>query len=723
MAILWMDGFDHYGIGADGIANMLNGAWAEVDSAEGPEIPSFGARTGDAALKLSVTGRDGARRVFGADYTVIMMSFGIYLPALPDLNDRVTACAFLSAGTASQGTLFVQSDGSVDLRGPETGLNSWRFGTLLGGTTGPVISAGTWHHVEVKFTVGAGTGACEVRVDETVVLNLTNINTGSSQVNQMYFGIPAITTGTPATVPDDVYYDDAICRDTTGSVNNDFQGDLRVATLQPIANGANQGWSTRSIEKLGVGVLRVDDNGSRDSSVTFTDNAALEIGANSHTIEGFFRFEDVPVLSQSMTLIGKYNTDNDNRSWRILVDGPDLNGSLIFSTSSDGTFADLVNVHQFPFQPVKNRWYHIAVCRDGTTSRMFIDGVQVGIAQTDNRTYHDGNAPVSVSGSMTDATTVGANTALEGWVDGVRITIGTARYTGNFTPPSGPLPTDVGGDPDYNDVELLLNFDNDATTDESSNAFSGTARNGAVREAPDDGDAYQTIDALTPNDNNFIEADLVAATGTLTFTANALDTEQVTLGGTTYTFQATLVDAANNVQIGADAEESLDNLKAAVNLEAGAGTKYGTGTAMNPDAQLTDLPDEQVLATASTPGASGNSVTSTTTVTGASWTGATLSGGADIPSNSEFTLSDLPSEVTGVRAVSIVNRAFKTDSGSSSLQASFVTNGGSSDQGVDRSVTTSPTYYEDVFEEDPNTMGAITPSTLVNARIRVDRTI
>lgn len=205
--------------------------------------------------------------------------------------------------------------------------------------------------------------------------------------------------------------------------------------------------------------------------------------------------------------------------------------------------------------------------------------------------------------------------------------------------------------------------------------------------------------------------------------ANPLNTETVVIGATTYTFQTVLVDVADNVLIGATAEDSLDNLLAAVNTEAGEGTLYGTGTVQNVSAFLIDLPNEQVEATARTPGAGGNAVISTTTVTGASWDAATLAGGADIPANSEFVMSGLPPEVTGIRSVAIITRSFKTDSGSSELTVSFVESGGSSDAGAARPMTLTPVYHEDTFERDPNTLGALTPSTLVNSRVRLNRTL
>jgi len=726
MTQLWMDGFDHYGTTSAGVTAMLEGPWAEVDAAtaDGPVIPSFGARTGTHALQFTATSAHFGRRVITANETTVIIGMGLYLPSLPDLDERVTVCAFLSAGTVSSGVLYVNSDGSLQLNGVQTTYNSWRSATTLASTTGPAVVAGTWHHIEVSFTQDAAAGAIEVRVDEAVVMTETGLDTGSSVLNQIFFGYVPQSTAINATVPAQMYYDDIVLRNLDGSVNNGFEGDLKVATLQPISNGTTQGWSTRSIEKLGVGVLKLENTIDRDLSVTFADNAALELGASTYTLEQFVRFDSIPTLSQEHVVSSKWlTTASDNRSWRLYVDGPDLNGSLIFEVSTDGTSGTATKVHQFPFIPEKNRWYHVEIDRNGTDSFLFLDGVQLGITKTDSNTYFDGIAALAISGQMVSSSAPEDFKSIEGWVDGFRLTVGVARHTANFTPPTAALPTSVAaGDASYASVQLLMNFDNDAITDQSTNAFTGTLRNGAAQELPDDSDAFQTIDALTPNDFNFVEAALIAATGTLTLTANPLDTETVTLGSFTYTFETVLTAAGvNTVLIGAAATDSLDNLRAAVNLEAGSGTLYGSGTLINTDAGLTDLPDDQILATADTAGAAGNSLTTTETLTNGSWSAATLLGGADIPGESEFTLSSLPSEVTGVRAVAIVNRAFKTDSGPSTLQTSFVESGGTSSQGTARSITTSPTYYEDTFETAPSG-GSLTPSTLAGSLIRLNRT-
>ncbi len=70
----------------------------------------------------------------------------------------------------------------------------------------------------------------------------------------------------------------------------------------------------------------------------------------------------------------------------------------------------------------------------------------------------------------------------------------------------------------------------------------------------------------------------VSFAGTLSLDAVVANTETVTIGTKVYTFLTVLVDAENNVLIGANAAASIVNLVKAVNLEAGVGVNYGTGT-------------------------------------------------------------------------------------------------------------------------------------------------
>jgi hypothetical protein len=120
----------------------------------------------------------------------------------------------------------------------------------------------------------------------------------------------------------------------------------------------------------------------------------------------------------------------------------------------------------------------------------------------------------------------------------------------------------------------------------------------------------------------------VAATGTLTNTGNYANTETVTTGTKAYTFQTVLTNVDGNVLIGATASDSLDNLIAAINLAAGAGTLYAAATTANGFVSAAAGAGDTMDATALKSGTFGNTIASTETSANASWGAATLTGGS-----------------------------------------------------------------------------------------------
>jgi hypothetical protein len=77
---------------------------------------------------------------------------------------------------------------------------------------------------------------------------------------------------------------------------------------------------------------------------------------------------------------------------------------------------------------VPDTWYHVALCRSGTTCRLFVDGLQIGGNFTESNNY-----------STLTHLQVGVyytTTYFKGYIDDVRYTRGVARYTSNFTPPT-----------------------------------------------------------------------------------------------------------------------------------------------------------------------------------------------------------------------------------------------------------------------------------------------
>ena len=120
------------------------------------------------------------------------------------------------------------------------------------------------------------------------------------------------------------------------------------------------------------------------------------------------------------------------------------------------------------------------------------------------------------------------------------------------------------------------------------------------------------------------------ATGILDLSDQPIDTETVTIGVKVYTFQDSLTEADGNVLIGASASDSLDNLIAAINLDAGAGVQYANAMTINPDVTAAPGALDTMDVAAKKGGTPGNSVATTETLTTGEWTsGATLTGGTN----------------------------------------------------------------------------------------------
>lgn len=126
--------------------------------------------------------------------------------------------------------------------------------------------------------------------------------------------------------------------------------------------------------------------------------------------------------------------------------------------------------------------------------------------------------------------------------------------------------------------------------------------------------------------NNSLSVGGTEATGVYTLAGQVSDGDTVTIGDTVYTFRAT-PDEAYEVDIGADASGSIDNLIAAINAGAGAGTAYGTGTEAHPLVSAAAGTGDTMDVTALTAGTIGNTIATTETGSNSSWGAATLTGG------------------------------------------------------------------------------------------------
>lgn len=102
------------------------------------------------------------------------------------------------------------------------------------------------------------------------------------------------------------------------------------------------------------------------------------------------------------------------------------------------------------------------------------------------------------------------------------------------------------------------------------------------------------------------------------------------VGGGGTTFSGGVAAVANEVLIGSDGDDSLVNLKKAINGEAGIGTKYSTGTTANADLTSSEVAAHALTMTANVVGPDGNALAKSTDEATLDWdgTGAVFTGGA-----------------------------------------------------------------------------------------------
>ncbi len=717
-------------------------------------LPSWGARRGEFALyraganvtrhnysgnnAYTATGQESMRLAIpGASQHERIIHFAFSVDQLPTIaNNHGYLCSFQDYNGDIRGYIGINPSGRIiiydgtDFRTGGSSNTVESTPAALAVSSSPIVSAETWYSISLKITTNAvDTNAdVEVYVGDIVPANLvidaTAIaftDTGLEEIDILGW-LPISFAGHDDTDDDEdnttTYIRDIVVCDNTGSYNNDHLGQVFVAAQEVRAEDAGGGWVAHPREKIGTGIC---DHKDASTGMRVDDNALLEIGAGDFTMEGAFRFDEVP-STEEMILIGKWDETNNTRSYKLTYVATD--DTLRWEISTDGTA--VTTVISYPWVPDLQQWYQIAVSREvvsgvGTT-RLFVDGVQLGVDITDSNTYYDGAARLGIA-SRWDGTTLDADQVFIGWLDEVRFTKGVARYTTDYTPATDTFGRNGVDDSDWSSVELMLGFDG-SIVDESDNAFTVTAGTGVQAETPDDGDnSYEVLNQRASWDDTYIEATNTFATTILTLTANPSAAETITLGSKTYTFRTSFSsNAVNEVDIGADTEETLSNLIAAVNAGAGAGTAYGTGTTANADVFASTLPDPQALFTAVTIGTAGNSVASTETMTNGSFPAATLEGGEDIPAASNFSMERLPVDVTGVLGLQVTARGYKSDAGSAQLRFDLVGPAAAVDTGTAQSTDLNPAWMRQVFEEDPDTAATITPSTITGGRVRVTRT-
>lgn len=255
---LILEGFGHYGTGATGRTNMLNGAYAEVDG--NIDISAVNPRTGTLSLRSTGTSNDLWRRILAATKTKVFFGMAHFLTNLPSNSARYSFAQFRNNGNAAIVSFTCSTTGEISVRSGD------QAGTILGTSAAGAFVNGAYHHVECMANINGAAGAAEVRVDGVVVLSLTGINLGSTPIAQVVAGSTSVNTHGIGTF----YHADLRVGDDLGGVNDDFMGDRRVFTLFPDADGSPQQWTPLS----GSAFSNIDE-AAPDGDTTYIESPTI----------------------------------------------------------------------------------------------------------------------------------------------------------------------------------------------------------------------------------------------------------------------------------------------------------------------------------------------------------------------------------------------------------------------------------------------------------------
>jgi len=127
---------------------------------------------------------------------------------------------------------------------------------------------------------------------------------------------------------------------------------------------------------------------------------------------------------------------------RVMGQGTLIAGEFLFIFNPNGSFdwceSGTARVSGAAGATTTNTWYHIAIVRYGLTGTAYVNGQQNGTTYTPATNYnYNATTPIYIGAGGAGAT--GGQT-FAGYIDDLRITVGAARYTGNFTIPSSAYP-------------------------------------------------------------------------------------------------------------------------------------------------------------------------------------------------------------------------------------------------------------------------------------------
>ena len=189
------------------------------------------------------------------------------------------------------------------------------------------------------------------------------------------------------------------------------------STVITDSSNYNGTWTASGAAKLSTaqykfGSASLTNNATTTNYVQSNSSSNYTLGSGDFTVEFFVFFN---IVNTTQTFI----------DWRPGSEGAYptialLGGKILWFHSTSARITSGTSVSS-------TTWYHVAISRSGTSTKMFINGTQEGSTYTDSTNYAGTTVALLTSGM--------GDFALNGYLDEIRISK-QARYTSNFTAPT-----------------------------------------------------------------------------------------------------------------------------------------------------------------------------------------------------------------------------------------------------------------------------------------------
>jgi hypothetical protein len=161
--------------------------------------------------------------------------------------------------------------------------------------------------------------------------------------------------------------------------------------------------------------------------LTMVDSDDWYFSTGDFTIDFWIRFNALPSASGWQMVFNQHK--DANNKWRIYVYNSAGTYSWHFDHFPNSSTKDIDLAQNTTLST--GTWYHIAIIRYGNIWRIFQGGTQLGTDYNNTNDVHNFVASLTIGRSVETSLNY-----VNGWLDEVRISVGIARWTSDFTPPT-----------------------------------------------------------------------------------------------------------------------------------------------------------------------------------------------------------------------------------------------------------------------------------------------